>query len=618
VDVKDQKAAYERTHNNVTWNWKDPDVLSANFWDNPYHTRFENFEDDNRNRNFGYTSLNYNFGWLNLLGRVGLDTQDELTQERIAVGSVDVSEYQRFNRSYRETSFDLIANLDHNISDKLNFKALLGANLRRQHTESIRALTNGGLIVPRVYGLSNSLNSIDPPVEFDGTREVQGVFGGTTFSYNNILTLDATLRRDVSSTLPDGNNVYYYPSVSGGFVFSGLLPEQKWLSYGKLVANYAEVGNDAPLFSVFDVYAGGTPPFGPNPQTSVTGTKNNPDLKPERTKSSEFGVELSFFENRLGLDASYYIAKTVDQIIPVVVSTATGYNSKFLNAGTLENKGLEISLSGKPVQTENFSWNMNINYSRNRNRVTELFEGAENLILADFQAGVSLNATLGEPYGTIRGGNYVYTNGQRTVGANGRYLLSPASNDVIGNASPDWVGGINNVLRYKDVSLSFLVDTRQGGDLFSLDMFYGTGTGLYPETVGLNDLGNPSRSPVSQGGGIILPGVKADGTPNDIRRANSEGTLGYRQPTAGFIYDASFIKLREASLTYSLPAKLMNKIRYVKGVDLSLIGRNLWIIDKNLPYADPEESIGAGNLQGYQSGAYPTARTFTLNAKLRF
>ena len=617
VDIKDLEQAYFRNKQNVTWNWKDPDKLVPNFWDNPYHTRYENFQDDNRNRYFGNASLNYKMDWVNILGRITLDSYEEIQQERLALGSVAVSEYERFNRSYQETNFDLIANTDHNISNDLNFKALLGTNLRRQHTQSIRASTNGGLIVPRIYGLSNSLNSLDAPVEFDGTREVQGFFAGSTLSWKEMLTLDATIRRDQSSTLPKGNNIYYYPSVSGGFVFSKLLPNAGWLSYGKLLANYAEVGNDAPLYSVNDVYAG-VAPFGSNPQSSVTGTKNNPDLKPERTSSTEVGAELSFVDSRLGLNVTYYNAKTVDQIIPVILSTATGYNSKFLNAGTIENKGWEVSLTGKPVQTKDFSWDVSINYSRNRNEVVKLFEGAENLVLGDFQGGVSLNATLGQPYGTIRGSNYVYTNGQKTVGANGRYLLSTTSNEVIGNANPSWVGGINNSLRFKDVSLSFLIDTRQGGDIFSLDLFYGMGTGLYPETVFTNDLGNPSRSPVAQGGGIILPGVKADGTPNDIRRNNSEGTLGYRQPTAGFVYDASYIKLREAAITYSLPSKLMSKMPFVKGIDLSLIGRNLWIIDKKLPYSDPEESLGAGNLQGYQSGAYPTTRTFTFNAKLRF
>jgi TonB-linked SusC/RagA family outer membrane protein len=626
IDIKDQKAAYFRNRQNVTWNWKDPDNLIPNFWDNPYFTRYENYENDSRNRYFGNVSLNYKItDWLNILGRISLDSYDELQEERQAVGSVTTSSYSRFNRAYRETNYDLLANLDKDLSSDINFKALVGFNLRRQHTESIRAITNGGLIIPKWYALANSLNTPNAPVEADGTREVQGVFAGATFTWRDMVTLDATIRRDKSSTLPEANNVYYYPSVSAGFVFSKLLPTATWLSYGKLRANYAQVGNDAPIFSVYDTY-GVIPVFGPNPQFTVAGTKNNPDLVPERTRSAEVGLEMAFIKNRVGFDFSYYNAKTIDQIIPVIVSTATGYNSKFLNAGTIQNKGIELSVFGSPVQTKDFAWNINVNFARNRNKVVALFEGAQNLVLADFQSGVSINATLGQPYGTIRGSNYVYTNDakgtpQRTVSqSTGRYLISSNANEVIGNANPDWAGGISNSLRYKDLTLSFLIDTRQGGDIFSLDMFYGLGTGLYPETVLLNDLGNPSRGPVTAGansGGIIFPGVAPDGSPNTIRRANSEGTLGYRQPAAVAIYDASYIKLREVAISYALPKTFVSKLKYFKGIDLSLTGRNLWIIDKNIPYADPEESISSGNLQGYQSGAYPTTRTFTLNAKFR-
>jgi hypothetical protein len=168
--------------------------------------------------------------------------------------------------------------------------------------------------------------------------------------------------------------------------------------------------------------------------------------------------------------------------------------------------------------------------------------------------------------------------------------------------------------------LSFLVDIRKGGSVFSLDTYYGFDTGLYPETARLNDKGNPSRSPISEGGGVILPGITADGQPNTIRVENTgSGLYGYEHnPNAGFVYDAGYVKLRQAQITYSLPQKLLSKLGPVKGVDLSLIGRNLWIIHKNLPYADPEESLSSGNLQGYQSGAYPTVRTISLNAKFTF
>jgi hypothetical protein len=328
---------------------------------------------------------------------------------------------------------------------------------------------------------------------------------------------------------------------------------------------------------------------------------------------------MSFLKNRIGLDLSYYNTRTVDQILPVVVSTSTGYDSKYLNAGTVKNKGFEIALNGMPIQKRNFSWNVNANWSRNRNKVVELFEGADNLEIGSFQGGVTLNATKGQPFGTIRGSNFIYTNGIKTVDADGYYLVSETSNDVIGNANPDWVGGINNSFKYKDFFLSFLVDVRKGGDIFSLDLSYGLDEGLYEETAGKNDLGNPSRNDVSQGGGIILPGVFEDGKPNNARINNEYGVYGGTlTPAAGFVYDASYVKLREVIIGYSVPKNVVSKLKAFKGIDFSLIGRNLWIIYKNLPYADPEESLGSGNLQGFQVGAYPSVRTLAFNIKLKF
>jgi len=619
-DIKELKDAYFRTRKNVTWNWADPTDLQPIYWDNPYWDRYENFESDTRNRYFGNVNLTYKItDWLNVMARAALDGYDQLQEERIAVGSIDVPLYKRNNRSVREYNYDLMFNVDKKISKTLNLHALLGTNIRKNSDAYIIAQTNGGLIVPRVYSLSNSKNTPNAPFEYLGRKEVDGVFAGATLTYKNLITLDGTIRRDQSSTLPDGNNVYYYPSVSSSFSFSNLLKNPSWLSSGKFRANYAEVGADAPIYSVTDVYTVNTA-FGSSPLISATTTKNNPNLVPERTKSYEIGLDMSFLKSRIGFDVSYYNAKTVNQILPVTVSRATGYNSEFVNSGTVENKGVELQLYGTPILTKNFSWNININWSRNRNEVTALYGDNTNLLLATFQGGVSLNATLGQPYGTIRGKNFVYTNGQRTVDANGRYLLSPTSNEVIGNPNPDWIGGIQNTFRYKNFALSFLVDVRHGGQLFSLDLNYGLATGLYPETAGLNDLGNPLRAELSAGGGIIRPGVTADGKPNTKRvSAVYFGAYGYRySPAAGFIYDASYVKLREVNLTYSMPDKIMSKLAPFKGIDFSLVGRNLWLISKNLPYADPEETISSGNLQGYQGGAYPTARNIGFNIKLRF
>src|SRR5690606_1421306 len=250
----------------------------------------------------------------------------------------------------------------------------------------------------------------------------------------------------------------------------------------------------------------------------------------------------------------------------------------------------------------------------NSSKMTELYEENTNLQLATFQGGVSLNATLGQPYGTIRGVDYVYVDGHqgdpdyRIVGEDGYYLQS-APNQVLGNIIPDWTGGIQNNFKYRDLSLSFLIDIKKGGSLFSLDQYYGLATGLYPETAGLNDLGNPKRLPISQGGGVVLPGYNEDGSPNTTRVEaydNAVTPYGYsNNPQAGFVYDASYVKLREVALTYSLPNKWLANTNFFKGIDVSLVGRNLWLIHSNVPYADPEGGLSSGNLQGVQSGVYP-------------
>ncbi len=640
VDIKEQKDAYFRTRENVTWNWADPSNLVPIYWDNVYWTRYENYENDLRSRYQGYASLNYKINdWINVLGRVGLDSYNELQEERIAVGSIpgtiigqtfgadaEPSAYGRFDGTFRETNYDLLINMDKDIATNFNFKALLGGNIRQTNFSSIAAKTNGGLIVPGLYSLSNSANPLLPPIESDQRIQVNAVFAGATLSYKDFLTLDGTIRRDQSSTLPEDKNAYYYPSISAGFAFSNLIKNTTWLSYGKLRANYAEVGNSAPFASLTDAYYFNSS-FGSIPLTSVgeegLTTKNNPELKPERTKSYEIGLEASFLKNRAGFDITYYNAQTVDQILPVSVSRATGYDRKFVNAGIIENRGIELSVFGTPVKTRYFSWTVNLNWTRNRNEVKELFGTTDNLLLASYQGGVSINATLGQPYGTIRGNNFVYdsVSGQKIVSSTtGRYLLSETSNEIIGNSNPDWIGGIQNTLKYKDLALTFLIDVRQGGDVFSLDRYYGLATGLPIETAGLNDLGNPLRNTLENGGGIIREGVNEDGKPNTFRAsASNYGAFGYRySPAAAFVYDASYVKLREVALTYSLPAKTIAKLSPFKGIDFSLIGRNLWIIHKNLPYADPEDTITSGNAQGYQGGSYPTVRSMGFNIKLRF
>jgi len=636
VDLKEQKEAYFRNQQNVTWNWSNPkdelNGLKPIYTDNYYWMVYQQYETDTRDRIFGNVSLNYKLNsWINVMGRISLDTYDELQEERIAKGSNIVSMYSRFNHGYTEKNYDLIANMDRNLTADINLKALAGVNLRRISENSMLALTNGGLIGPGVYSLGNSLNPINAPTETNTPRAVDGYFAGATLGYKEFLTLDGTIRRDRSSTLPEKNNAYNYYAISGSWVFSKNLQQADWLSSGKLRLNYATVGNDAPWGSILDVY-NQPPPFGSAVLFSLPGTKNFSDLKPEYTKSKEIGLEMAFLKNRIGFDATFYHTNTTNQIIPVALSTATGFTSKFLNAGDIQNEGIELTVYGSPFKTREFSWDITVNWTRNRNKVLELFGDSKNLQLGSFQGGVSINATLGQPYGTIQGKTWGMIDpndptkivpwdgsGEKLVKSNGRYYTTTTTNNVIGDVNPDWIGGIYNTVRYKGISLGFLIDIRSGGDLFSLDRYYGLATGVTVETTQLNDLGNPSRNTIADGGGVIMPGVTADGKPNAKRVENTYGTYGYAyNPNAAFIYDASYVKLRELVLSYALPQSWLTKTKIIKGAELSIIGRNLWIIHKNLPYSDPEENLSSGNIQGYQSGAYPTTRTIGANLKLKF
>ncbi|WP_131539926.1 SusC/RagA family TonB-linked outer membrane protein [Pedobacter nototheniae] len=624
VDIQSQKDAYFRNEKNITWNWQNPSTTSGLipiYTDNYYWTRYKNYENDTRNRIFGNASLNYKATeWLNILGKVSLDSYSEIQEERIAYGSKEPGAYSRTNRSFQETNFDLIANFDKNLTTDINLKALVGTNIRNTTLNSIYVTTNGGLIVPDLYAISNSVGTLTSPVEYYKPTEVDGIFGGATLTYKDYITLDGTFRRDKSSTLPTAYNAYNYYSVAGSWLFSKQLEKEfAWLSSGKLRASYATVGNSADWGSTINTY---TPKnkFGSSILYAYPVTTNNSSLKPELTESKEVGLEMSFLKGRVGFDATYYLANTKNQILPLAVSPSVGYSYTYINAGIVRNRGFELSLFGSPIRTPNFSWDININWTKNNAKITELYNDSKNVLLADYQGGVTVNATLNQPYGTLQGKDYVYNaNGDKVIDNDGYYKITSTTTNIIGNINPDWIGGINNKFRYKNISFSFLIDIRKGGNVWSLDQYYATYTGILPNTVGLNDLGNPVRNPVtsdSKSGGVVLAGVTENGQPNTKRvviDANSPAL-----PPSAFSYDASYVKLREATLTYSLPKSVIAKLGPVKGIDISVFGRNLWIIHKNLPYSDPEENLSSGNAQGVQSGAYPTTRTIGLNAKLSF
>ena len=619
VDIKEQEAAYFLTGQNITWNANSTTDRTPIYFDNPYWTRYENYQNDERNRINGHVTLSYEVNdWLNIMGRATLDTYSQIQEERIAVGSVDVSEYSKSLNRFQNNNYDLYLNFDKNfLEDKLNVRGTLGANIVRTSMNNLSARTTGGLVVPGLYALSNSKELSSAPGEYEASFARNSIFGNVSLGYDDYLFLEGSYRNEKASTLPSDNNTFDYFAVSSSFIFSKFI-DSDLISFGKFRAGYAETGNAADALRIYDTYSS-IGNMGGNPLYSLPSSKNNANLKDESTKEMELGLEMRFANNRLGFDFSAYNKKSIDQIMSVSVSTATGYNSKFVNAGEVTNKGVELSLYGEPIRTDDFNWKVNVNWSKNKNEVVSLYGDVNQLQLASVQGGVSINATIGQPYGSIVGSNYVYNdNGTRTIGADGYYIKS-ASKEVIGNVNPDWIGGINNSFRYKNLNFSFLIDIKKGGDVFSLDTYYGYATGIYANTVFENDLGNPVRNTLANGGGVILDGALADGSANTtrVRADNYANPWGYKHaPGAAHTSDAGYVKLREVSLSYDFDKAILDKLN-ISQLTLTATGKNLWIIDKNTPYADPEAGLSSGNIQGYQSGAYPSVREFGLNLKVQ-
>lgn len=635
VDVKAQEAIYKSTKKNYSWNHQASfggPLETPLYWDNPYWTRYENYQTDERNRLYGNAYFNFTAtDWMSVLGRISVDTYNELREERRAVGSVaaefgvlradETSGYQRYEIGFREFNYDLMANFDKDLNDNLNLTGTVGLNVRNEVNSRYQASTLGGLVVPGLYSLSNSVNTPSAPVEALLKKRVYGLYAQATLGYKDFFYVNLTDRVDKSSTLPVDNNTYNYYSGSANFLFSTFTKEDlPWLDLGKVRISYAEVGSDTDPLNVFDTYVK-LDNFGDYTLFSYPSTKNNEELKPERSKELEIGLESKMFKNRVGFDISYYSKTTEDMLIPVEVSKATGYSYRWVNAATVDNKGVEVGLYLTPVKGRDFSWDINANWARNRNKVVDLYQDVDNIVINSYQGGITINATKGEPLGTIRGTGFSYDdNGNKIIDANGYYVAK--ADQIIGDQNPDWTGGVTNTLHYKDLSLSFLVDVQKGGDVYSLDMHYGQGTGVLKHTAGLNELGNPIRDAVADGGGVLNEGVTADGSPNTVRaRANSYSGAFYwgnssRNPGQMTVYDASFVKLREMALTYNLPTNLTKS--FAQNVSFSLVGRNLWIIHKNVPYADPESGLSSGLSQGYLSGSYPTVRSFGFNLKINF
>jgi hypothetical protein len=401
--------------------------------------------------------------------------------------------------------------------------------------------------------------------------------------------VDATLRNDWSSALPAANNSYLYPSVSTSFIFTEFL-KTSWLTYGKLRASYASVGSDLGAHSL-DLAINNGSFYGSNASVSIGNQFKGGGIRPALTKAYELGIELKLFK-KIGFDATVYQNNNTDQILGVDVSPSSGFSTAQINAGNIVSQGIELSLNGKPIETKNFVWETSINWAKNRNEIKELAPGINTYLYATNRYDTRLEHRVGGQWGTYYGRKWRTdpTSGKTLIDATGQPLYD--INKEIGTVLPKFTGGLFNTFRYKNFDLAFSIDFQSGGLFYSETRNFNSGTGLSQETVGVNDKGYdwrdyPGSYTAATGnagnGGIRIPGVFANGAlvgkeNNRYISARAYWYTARQRDASNVLLDASFIKLREVRLGYSIPASVLKKMPFAKSANFGVILQNAWLI----------------------------------------
>lgn len=594
----------------------------TDFWQNPYWAVNLNTNSDNRDRVIGFVSAKYKFtDWLSLQLRSGRDFYNDRREFRNATGTIyrttpDKAYYSTTDVRVSESNSDFLLAINPASTGDFTFSGMAGGNLLRIETESLNNIALG-LNVPDFFIIQNGLSV--QATEGRSSREIQSLYGSAQIDYKNMIFLELTARNDWSSALPSDEWSYFYPSASASVVFTDLLEmEDDILSFGKFRASIAGVGNDTNPHQLDLLYFVNALDHGGQSFGQVTSSRPPIDLKPEYTTSFEVGVDLAFFQGRFNLDATYYNAGTRNQIYNTPASKPSGFRNALINGGLVRNQGVELMLSGDILKQGDWQWNSIINFARNRSDVEELSDDVTVISYGTFdQFGVRVQAEVGDPFGNIYADRSFLRDpetGQRIIGDNGLPVPDPSPDPVkIGNFQPDWIAGITNTVTYKSLSLSFLVDIRQGGDIFSFSNAIAAHNGNAEFTL------DQRAEWYAGAGGYIAEGVREDGSPNTIEVNPQEywQFVGGQASAFGeeFVYDGSFVKLRELTLGYQLPQKILEKT-FFKQARLSFVGRNLFFIHKNTPGFDPEATFNSGKVQGIEAFAFPSTRSFGFNLNL--
>ncbi len=598
-------------------------LFGSTFTNNPYWSAHQFTNSDEDRRVIGFVSLNYDLAeWLSLMGRVGGDTyttrRTGITPYGTAYSPLGGQNEQEFRITEVNTDFLLSANRE--ISSGIGVQANLGGNILFREAETLTLSGGGGFSVPGFEVVTNQ-NTRSHGYGFN-EKQINSLYGSAEIAYNDYFFVTVTARNDWSSTLPVDNNSYFYPSISGSFVFSDALEMPSWLSFGKVRASWAEVGGDANPYSLVLTYGLSGSHLGQPRGGIAQGQIPRATLKPSSSVGIEWGFDLRFIENRFGLDFTWYTQSATDQIFSTTISNASGFGSQLINAGEIKNSGVELLLTTTPVRTGDFRWSMDLNLSRNINEVVELVYGQTSLVLAESRhRGNFVTADVGEAFGAIKGRKYRRQNlPEGDPAASDCDATGPIVHDeeglpmrtgdlcVIGNGTPDFIGGISNSIRYRNLTLSMLVDLRFGGDIFSVTNSAAYSNGLHKNTLQGRDVGY-----------IVGDGVNEDGDANEVQVDPQDywGRIGGGFIGEEFVYDASFAKIRELQLSYRLPTRIFARTP-VKVATVSLVARNLWILYSNVDNIDPE-SIFNNTHQGIglEHSGVPQTRSIGLNLNVR-
>lgn len=600
-----------------TWNIRSPTDLQSSYWNSPFYGLYENVATDKRDRYFGNMTLHYDItDHLSVQASARRDSYNQRIERRTASGSLDLDEYAELFENAYENNYDFLLQY-HKRFRKLRFNVNLGGNHRQNHRHYNYIQTEGGLAAPNLFNVNAST---DTPTMEGGTfnKAVKSLYGTAHLSYKSRWHLEGTFRRDWFSALPSDNNAYVYPSVTGSFIFP------KWMkiagiSFGKLRASFAKVGTDVEPYQTGRIYENGAS-YGSMPGFNMANVLNNEQLQPGLTTAYEGGLELRFLKNRLTFDLTFYKQNAQNQLLWIDVPGASGFEKAMVNTGYVRNQGFELVVAARPVQILTFNWDMVFNIGKNKSTIIELADGLDNVRLDEWGWGdFSLNAPVEGEWGTMIGTGYKIheATGLPIIREDGTYVEEHNKN--LGSSLPNFTGGFRNAFSFMGFSLGMFIEFQGGGQFHSITKMYNAYSGLAAETAGLNDKGNPVRDPVAEGGGLLVEGVLEDGTPHsvytDIKDLYKGNLFAFHER---WIYDASYVKLRELSIGYSIPKKLLNPLPF-KSLSFALFGKNIWMMHSNVDGIDPSQiTPGTNGFVFQENGILPSLRSFGFQLNVGF